>query len=486
MAKNRLRTNFILNTISQVLRIITPFITTPYIARVLGVDNVGIFSYSYSIQSYFCLFAVLGTAAYGTREISRNRDNRASVSLLFWEIEAMRAVASLIALAGWSIVIGISDNKVIFIILSTYLMASMLDISWLYMGLEMFPFIVARTILVRVLEVVSIFVLVKGPGDLPVYCAIMGGGTLIGNITLWLNLHRCVDRVRRRSIHPWRHLKETLVYFLPSVATTIYTVLDKTLIGAITLSDYENGIYEQATKVVEIAKAIAFVSLNTVMSPRSSYLYQTGQYDKIKENLKLSTDIMLAIGFGFAFGIAAVSSRFVPTFFGAGYDGVILLLKLLSPIIVIITVSSALGDQYYNPAGLRLKTSKYLIIGAVVNLFLNLLLIPALYSAGAVIASVVAEVVITALYLIHCDGYMNLRTLFHISWRKLIAGGVMVAALMAIDSCVSNTVLGLFAVIAIGGSVYLVMLFSLRDGAMMYAVKEFLKRLHRIGKKAQN
>lgn len=479
MAKNRLRTNFILNTISQVLRIITPFITTPYIARVLGVDNVGIFSYSYSIQSYFCLFAVLGTAAYGTREISRNRDNRASVSLLFWEIEAMRAVASLIALAGWSIVIGISDNKVIFIILSTYLMASMLDISWLYMGLEMFPFIVARTILVRVLEVVSIFVLVKGPGDLPVYCAIMGGGTLIGNITLWLNLHRCVDRVRRRSIHPWRHLKETLVYFLPSVATTIYTVLDKTLIGAITLSDYENGIYEQATKVIEIAKAIAFVSLNTVMSPRSSYLYRSGQFDKIKANLKLSTDIMLAIGFGFVFGIAVVSDRFVPTFFGAGYDGVILLLKLLTPIIIIITISGALGDQYYNPAGLRAKTSRYLIVGAGVNLVLNLLLIPAFRSAGAVVASVIAETVITALYLINCDGYLKLGTIMKLSIKKLIAGAVMVVVVLASDGLFAANALGLFIVVAVGGSVYLVVLLLLRDSAMMYAVNELTKRILR-------
>ncbi|MBO4626717.1 MAG: polysaccharide biosynthesis protein [Lachnospiraceae bacterium] len=479
MAKNRLRTNFILNTIAQVLRIITPFVTTPYISRVLGVDNVGIFSYSYSIQSYFCLFAVLGTAAYGTREIARKRDNRAQVSTAFWEIEALRAVTAMIALAGWMVVVGVSDNRIIFIILSTYLIASMLDISWLYMGLEMFPFIVARTILVRLLEVVSVFVFVKGEADLPIYCAIMGGGTLIGNVTLWISLHKCVDRVKLRNIHPWRHLKDTLVYFLPSVATTIYTVLDKTLIGVITSSDYENGIYEQATKVVEIAKAIAFVSLNSVMSPRCSYLYRTGQFDKIKANLKLSTDIMLAIGFGFVFGIAVVSDRFVPTFFGAGYDGVILLLKLLTPIIIIITISGALGDQYYNPAGLRAKTSRYLIVGAGVNLVLNLLLIPAFRSAGAVIASVIAETVITALYLINCDGYLKLRTILKLSAKKLIAGAVMVVAVLATDGLFAANVLGLFIVVAIGGSVYLAALLLLRDSAMMYAVNELTKRILR-------
>lgn len=474
----RIRTNYILNTLSQVLRIITPFITTPYISRVLGVDNVGIFSYSYSLQSYFCLFSVLGTVAYGSREIARNRDDRAKVSRAFWEIESLRVVTSLIAVTGWAIMVAFQpENKLIFLILTTYIVASFFDISWLYSGLELFPFIVARTIIVRLLEVISIFVFVKSRSDLPIYCIIMGGGTLIGNVSLWLNLRKCVNNVSVKQLNPWRHLKDTMVFFLPSIATTIYTVLDKTLIGVITKSAYENGIYEQATKVIEIAKAITFTSLNTVLSPRSSYLYANKEYEKIKTNLVLSIEIMLAIGFGFAFGISGVADRFVPAFFGPGYDGVIILLRLLSPIIVIITISNALGDQYYSPAGLRLKSSMYLIAGAFANLVLNVLLIPKFKSAGAIVASVMAETVISLLYLVNCDGYLKFYQIIRASWKKALSGIAMLGGILILKLFIPDTVFGLIVIILFGGVSYVLSLLFLRDKAVVMVLNETLGKL---------
>lgn len=476
---SRISTNYVLNTLSQILRIITPFITTPYVSRVLGVDNIGVFSYSYSLQSYFCLFAVLGTAAYGSREIARKRDSRNEISKAFWEIQILRVLTSAVALAGWAILVAHQpENRIVFLILTIYIIASLFDISWLYTGLELFPFIVARTITIRLLEVASIFLFVKTASDLPLYCAIMGGGTLIGNLTLWFHLRRCVDSVPLKGLQPFTHLNGTLVFFLPAIATTLYTVLDKTLIGMITQSTYENGIYEQATKVIEIAKAIAFMSLNAVLSPRSSYLFAGKEYEKIKSNLRLSLHIMLLLGFGLAFGIGAVADRFVPIFFGRGYEGTCLLLKLLSPIIVIITVSNALGSQYYNPAGLRLKSSMYLIVGAICNIILNLGLIPHYKSAGAIIASVAAELIITVLYVRNCDGYLQLSQIVDIAWKKMLAGVVMLVAIMLLYNVIPDTIPGLIALVISGGGVYLTGLVVLRDEAIMYGRKEIMRRIN--------
>lgn len=481
MKQSRIRTNFILNLISQVLRIITPFITTPYVARVLGVDNVGIFSYSYSYQSYFCLLAILGTAAYGSREIARNRDSRERVSHTFWEIQSLRCITFLIALAGWFVLIYLqSENQTIFILLTTYVVAALFDISWLYTGLEMFSYIVARTVLIRVLEVIAIFTLVKDSDDLPIYCLIMGGGMLVGNMSLWLNLRKYVDRVSLKSLHPFVHLKGTLVFFLPSIATTMYTVLDKTLIGLITGSNYENGIYEQASKVIEIAKAVTFTSLSTVLSPRSTYLYLHGEYETIKKNLILSVDIMLTIGFGFVFGIMAVADRFVPVFFGPGYDGVVPLLRLLSPIIVVITISAALGDQYYNPAGLRLKSAIFLLIGGFGNLILNLILIPLFKSSGAVIASVCAETLITTLYLVNCNGYLHLRQILSVAYRKIIAGAGMLAVIMVSHRFIPDTIVGLLVMVAVGCISYLILLIVLKDSATHTILGELGKTAKKI------
>ena len=121
----------------------------------------------------------------------------------------------------------------------------------------------------------------------------------------------------------------------------------------------------------------------------------------------------------------------------------------------------------------------------IINFFLILLFFRSAKIA-AVIASVIAEIVISSLYLIHCDGYMSLKTLLRLSWKKVIAGGVMVAAVLVADPRIPSNVPGLIAVVAVGGCVYLAALLALRDSAMLYAVKEFTKRLHRGGKKTQS
>ena len=66
-----LKKNIAISTIYQVLLIILPIITAPYVARVLGPDQSGIYDYTNSIQTYFAMFAALGTASYGAREVSR-------------------------------------------------------------------------------------------------------------------------------------------------------------------------------------------------------------------------------------------------------------------------------------------------------------------------------------------------------------------------------------------------------------------------------
>ena len=86
MKRANLKTNFILNIIVQSLNLIGPIITSPYLARVLHEEGNGIYSYSFSIITYFVLFANLGFAIYGQREIARNSENKELQDKRFWEI----------------------------------------------------------------------------------------------------------------------------------------------------------------------------------------------------------------------------------------------------------------------------------------------------------------------------------------------------------------------------------------------------------------
>ncbi len=481
---DKMKRNYILNTMFQVLRLLTPLVVTPHISRVLGVDGVGVFSYTYSIQYYFSIFAILGTTAYGAREIARNRDNKEETSRLFWEIALQAVCTSLVSLTAWGIFIAVSGEYTLYYsILTLYIVAAMLDISWFFTGLERFPEIVGKNIAVRLLETASIFIFVRKPSDLYLYFIIMACGTFFGNVSLWASLPKYLVKVKASSLNVFRHLKGTLVFFLPTIATSIYTVLDKTLIGAITKDTAQNGAYEQATKIIEIAKAVSFVSLNTVMGPRSAYLYAQNKFDEVKSALKGSMNFMLFLSIGVAFGISGVSGIFVPWFFGEGFGLVVVLLKCLSPIIVVISISNALGYQYYDPSGKRLKSAKYLVVGAVCNLILNCLLIPHLRSVGAVIGSVISEMVISTLYLKNCEGYLKLSDLAKMAWKKVIAGGAMLILLLALSSKLQPIWWQVVLAILAGGSLYILILLLLRDSVIFSAAEKIVEFIKKFFKK---
>lgn len=88
----------------------------------------------------------------------------------------------------------------------------------------------------------------------------MAATGLIGNISMWTYLPKLLAKVEFKTLHPFKiHLKQTFAYFIPTVATSVYTVLDKTMIGAITKSEELNGYYEQATKIIRMIESLLFL-----------------------------------------------------------------------------------------------------------------------------------------------------------------------------------------------------------------------------------
>lgn len=465
MKQPSLKKNFALNTIYQILIIVIPFISMPYISRVLGAGGVGIYSYTYSIQTYFAMFAALGTVTYGTREIARVRENEEERSRLFWEIELLTVLTSLACLILWGIWILFNhEYRMCYVILTINIIAVIFDISWFYAGMEQFEYIVRQNTIFKVLGLISLFVFVKHESDLYLYIAIMAASTLLGNMTMWLYLGRFLKKVNVKEFNLKRHFKETLIYFVPTIATSIYSVLDKTLIGAITKDANENGYYEQATNIVNAAKVVSFVAINGVMESRSSFLFAQGKTDRVKSMIEDSMNYILFMGFGLIFGLVGVADEFVPWFFGPGFYKVPVLIKMLSPVIVIIGVSHCLGSQYYTPSGRRAQSAKFIITGSVINLVLNLILIPKFWSYGAVIASIIAECVITFLYMRNCDGYLRLSQLVKIGWKKLLAGIIMAVVLIIIH-------INMFIEIIIGIALYIICLVILRDSSISQGIR---------------
>ena len=339
--------NYILSTLYELLCIITPFITAPYLARVLGAEQIGVNSLVTSHQAYFLLLATLGTSAYGSREIARNRDNEYERSKVFWEIEILSILTSCISITGWILFVLLSTQyKIYYIILTLGILNRLFEINWLYSGLEQFKYTITRNAIVKIIGIILIFLFVKTKEDLYLFILINTTCTFLGSLSMWIPLKKFIIKIPLKELKIFRHLKETLIFFIPTIATSIYTILDKTLIGAITHEESQNGYYEQANKIITIIRTITFGSLNTVMGSRISYLYTKKKIDEIKDKISKSIDFVMLIGIGCCFGIIGVANHFVPFFYGPGYDEVIPLLYILSPIVLIISISNCLGSLY--------------------------------------------------------------------------------------------------------------------------------------------
>ena len=315
MSRPSVKKNYIYSLLYQILTMIIPFITAPYVARVLGADGVGIYSYTQSYMTYFTLIAALGTSSYGMREIARCRNDKNEYSKKFWEIELLTILTTAICLIVWFILILFSAKyKIYFIALIPSLLATMFDISWFYTGHERIAYTVFWNAICKIIGVVCIFLFVKSKNDLVLYIFLNSLVLMIGNLSMWVFLPKMLVKINPRTFELKKHFKETLIYFIPTIATTIYTVLDKTLIGAITHDNYQNGYYEQATKIINMAKTAVFVAVNSVMSARISFLFAEKRIQEIKSRIEKSMNFILLLGFAATFGIISVAKDFVPFF----------------------------------------------------------------------------------------------------------------------------------------------------------------------------
>lgn len=475
-----IKKNFIYSTFYQILTLVTPLITSPYISRVLGADGVGIYSYTNSLVTYFTMFAALGVSSYGNREIAQHRDNEKERSRLFWEIELLVISTTCLATIGWlALSVVYKSYSLYLLILTIQVIAVAFDISWFFGGLEQYSYIVVKNTICKLVSVILLFVCVKNRSDVWIYILILAGSTLAGNISTWTCLPKFLVKIEKNELCIKRHYKETLIYFIPTIASSVYTVLDKTMIGLITRSNSINGYYENATKIVNMAKAIAFTSLNSVLGSRISYLFANKKLDEIKSKIAFALDYILFMGIGSSLGIIGIAKQFVPWFFGVDFMATVPMLMMLSPIVVIIGISNCAGSLYYTPAGLRTTSTKFIITGSVINLILNSILIPLFSGYGAIIASITAEWAITVLYVRHSNGFMTTQMIAAKIWKKLIAGIIMLAVIFAVgkdkDASIVLTVMQVIA----GVGVYCAMLFIMRDRFLsecLSIVKAKLKR----------
>ena len=473
--------NYIFNLCYQVLIIIIPLITTPYISRVLGANGIGVYSYTYSIVTYFCMFAALGTITYAQREIAYCRDSIKNTTIQFWNILIVRVIASLLAVSIYIIVLFNSKNKIIMLIQGLYLLGVATDVSWFFQGLEEFGKVVFRNMVIKILNVCFIFVFVKDTNDLWLYVLSMSLFPVIGNATLWLYLPKYLCKVRINEICPLKNLHEIMQLFVPTIAIQIYTVMDKTMIGIFTNDNTQNGYYENAIGMVRLC-LLLITSFGTVMVPRIAYVFSNNQWELLLKYMRRTYRFVWLLSIPIFIGLCLVAELFVPWFYGDGYTEVIYLIQICSGLIIATGLNDVTGIQYLVPTKRQNIFSTTVFIGAAVNFILNLILIPRFYARGAAIASVIAESVIAIaqfIYIIYIEKTFKWKDIFNNMIKYVISGCVMALILILIKDWCKPDIVGTIIYVTCGVLSYFLVLILLRDSFIIEILKNGIERINR-------
>lgn len=482
MKKKSVSTNYIYNLIYQIFVIILPIITTPYLSRILGANGIGIYSYTTSIITYFTLIGSLGIAIYGQRELAKYQDNKEKLSKTFFSLFVLRTITLGISCLLFFIIFCFDNEYSIYYrILVLEILATIMDVSWLYQGIEDFKKITLRNLVIKTLSIILIFTLVKHESDLLIYMVIYILTNLIGNGSLWININKYIDFKYIKSIKIKDYIKPAITMLIPQIASSIYTVLDKTMIGTLCNDISEVGYYEQAQKIVKISLTV-ITSLNTVLVPKIAKNFYDGKIEQVNKYMSKTFNFIWFLSIPMALGIIAISSKFVPWFFGDGYEKVIVLLRATTPLILFIAFSTAIGSQYLMSIDKQNIHTRSVIIGAIINTITNFLLIPKFMSIGAIIASLLAEgtiATIETVYIIKKQG-INYLTIVNHCWNYIIAGVLMFVITWIIGERLEATMLTTLIQILIGSIIYGLVLIILKD---KFLIESFQKITSKIRKK---
>lgn len=408
-----------MNVAYQLLSYVFPLVTVSYVSQCLGVTNIGTYSYTYSTVYLFMLLGMLGINNYGNREIARVRDDKQACSFIFFSIYKLQLLTVGLASIGYVIYIQciVSEYEKLFWLQAIYLFSACLDVNWFYFGLEKFKLTITRNCIIKVASLILILFFVRTEADLAQYTVIMAGSTFLSQLYLILILHRYIVNVHTTLHDSLHHLRGCCILFIPVLAFGIYRVMDKTMLGAMATVT-ELGYYENAERLINIPISI-INALGTVMLPRMSYLLKNHSVESTK-TIYASMKLALLLSCMMAAGIFLVSNDIVVVLFGYDFYKSGEIIRILSITIFASAWANVIRTQYLIPSG---KDTIYVIStigGAVVNLLLNIVLIPQYGAYGACLGTIAAEYFVMIYQTVKVRKVLEIKRYFNLAWKDLV------------------------------------------------------------------
>lgn len=475
-----IKTNILLNSINTVTSLIFPIITFPYAARVLLPEGIGSVNFLNGIINYIVLLTSLGIPMYAVREIAKYRDSPKERGKVTVEILTLSFGLCLLGYIGVfflaEFIPEIHKQSCLFYILSLTIVFNTVGINWFYQGVEDFKYITIRSLVIRTLSAASLFIFVKSSSDLIAYGCIIVGSSVGSNLWNFFHLRKYVNiqAIDFRSLEITRHIKPSLQVFILNLIVSLYIQLNTVMIGFMA-GETEVGYFAAGTKISHIGLAM-ITSLGTVLLPRCSYLLKKGDTAGFRSVIKKSLNITLALSLPITAGLMILAKPVTLIFCGADYMPAIPVLLLNAPVIIFISLTNLMGIQILYP-----KNKLSLVIwsvsgGAIMNLLLNVLLIPGYGAVGAAVSTLIAEFTVLVIQIWFGKAYYPFRIRELLNIKYISAVLLMTFVTMVSILPLSSDILKLVVGTAAGASFYFLYLYFTRDSLTMELAASIFKR----------
>ena len=422
-----LGSNLIFNILKNIANIIFPLITAPYVARVLNPDSLGLANFASTYAGYFMLVAALGIPNYGIREVSKRRGSKKELSMVFSELFSISILTtvftSLVFLLTLFLIGQLKHDFIIFLIAGITLFTTPFNIDWFYSGLEDFQYLTIRSLAVKTISVICLFLFVRDEADLIIFVLLNALSGCVNQVWNVLVLLKSGIRIRLGLSGIRNHVKPLLLLFSSTIAISLYTTVNVLMLGFASTYD-QVSYYNQANHLSRAFLAVV-TSLSEIMVPRLSFLRASGDWDNINKLVNKSFSLVSFLAVPIAIGIICISPVFIPLFLGEKFIGTVLPLQIMSIIVFVIGLNNISTIQILMGLGYDSKLLKTVMLGAICNVVINLFFIPLWGASGAAVASVLAELVILVVSVYYVLKNTDIRINTISDMLKSLLGGVL-------------------------------------------------------------
>lgn len=482
--KKSLFKNTIYAFIVQIVNLLFSLFTSPYISRILGPDNLGRVNFSSAIVGWFTIFALYGTATYGVRAIVNVKNDKQELSRTFKEIMLVKFYATMIALVAYIAMVftvgRFRENMLLYFVQGIILLTNLFSVDWLFQALEDYGYLAFRSVFVKVLSVVGIFLFIKSSEDYIWYALI---SVIAASFSNFFNIFYFTKKIdyKIKSLNIRRHFKGLSYFMGTTLLINVYTMLDQTLLGFIK-TDADVAYMARGRLFLNVGNAVMISIVNAFM-PRVLASYSDNQTEYM-DMLGFTKRVVLMFAVPISLGLLFIAPY---TMYLFGTEDFLNNATFAFQILCVSIPFSALGNWNYmqrvTPSGLE-KRGFFVVIGsAILNCILNLILIYFYGVIGAAAAYTITEIVSNTVWFLMMhkkDGFRIIKTDVIV---YIVAGAVMLACMWGVSLLLSGyTWLNMVLLIAVAVIIYFLVLLLLRDKCLTFMIKKFLCRIKRLQK----